>query len=160
MDIRLELLPLESLRLIEGGASGDGDVRFEEGALPPSFITSIAVKALEAGHEVLWSSYFLFVAGGSAVGSGGFRGVPINGRVEIGYGVAPSFQRQGIASQAVVQLVELAFGAPGVREVFAETSVANIASRRVVDKAGFRHIGQRDSQDDGLVDQWLIVKPL
>jgi hypothetical protein len=28
----------------------------------------------------------------------------------------------------------------------------------VVEKAGFTHIGQRESEDDGRVDQWLLSR--
>ena len=162
MEISLQLMSLDALREIEAGVEAVDGVRLEDGALPPTFITTMAIKELESGRDALWCSYFLFVdrEENRAVGSGGFRGTPQSGRVEIGYGVAPSCQGQGVATEAVNHLIELALGEPGVTEVFAETSVTNIASRRVVEKSGFKHIGQRESTDDGLVDQWLIVKPL
>jgi [ribosomal protein S5]-alanine N-acetyltransferase len=155
--ISLYLLKLHELRAISSD-QGVEDFELETGALPPVFITSTAIKDIEAGKKTLWHSYFLFLRGVIAVGSGGFRGAPKDGRVEIGYGVAESQRRKGVATEAANLLVNLAFEQPGVNEVFAETSVANTPSRRVVEKAGFQHIGQRDTEDDGLVDQWLITR--
>ena len=130
-----------------------------EGALPPDFIITAAVSALEMGDAQLWCSFFVFIDANlnEAVGSGGFRGLPNGGRVEIGYGVAECYRGRGYATLAVRQLVDLAMADPEVHEVFAETAVTNPASRRVVEKAGFRHVGQRDTTSDGLVDQWLTT---
>jgi RimJ/RimL family protein N-acetyltransferase len=55
-------------------------------------------------------------------------------------------------------MVEQAMLRPEIDEVYAETSVDNIASRRVVEKVGFTHIGQRESEHDGRVDQWLFSR--
>jgi len=100
----------------------------------------------------------LFVEASSqvAVGTGGFKGEPVAGRVEVGYGVAESHRRKGVATEAICQLVGIALQQPGVTEVYAETSVENLPSRRVVQRVGFLHIGRRMSDSDGLVDQWLF----
>jgi len=158
MSISLYLLQIDQLREIDAGVSEVGGFRLEDGALPPSFIINTAIADLESGLAPLWCSFFLFVneKEGHAVGSGGFRGVPTNGRVEIGYGVAPTQRGKGAATAATLVMVSQAFAHAGVAEVFAETSVDNVPSRRVVEKAGFQHVGRRESQSDGLVDQWLI----
>jgi RimJ/RimL family protein N-acetyltransferase len=52
-------------------------------------------------------------------------------------------------------LLQLAFAEPGVLEVCAETALDNPASRRVVERLGFRCFGQRPTKDDGIVDRWL-----
>ncbi|TSA10300.1 MAG: N-acetyltransferase [Betaproteobacteria bacterium] len=110
--------------------------------------------------EPLWNSFFLFVIEQPtrAIGSGGFRGSPRAGRVEIGYNVAAKFQRQGVATAAVLMLIDRAFASAEVGEVFAETSIANAASRRVVEKAGFLRVGPRMSAEDGEMDQWLYTR--
>jgi ribosomal-protein-alanine N-acetyltransferase len=151
-EITLRLLSLSDLSEL-----GEGEMVIAPGALPPSFITEKAVEDLAAGLNPVWNSYFLFIDfDGVAVGSGGFRGDPIDGRVEIGYGVAPLHQGRGIGTQAADLLVSQAFQFLEVAEVFAESSVVNPASRRVLEKAGFQHIGQRDTEsEDGLVDRWL-----
>jgi RimJ/RimL family protein N-acetyltransferase len=108
----------------------------------------------------LWFSPFLFVEGTlpRAVGSGGFKGAPMNGRVAIGYGVAGECRGRGIATEAVTRLAGVAFCQPNVVEVFAETAMDNGPSQRVVEKVGFRRTGQRDAGEDGVVYQWLLVR--
>jgi len=157
MPIALSLVSRAVLSALQkGGRSIDGLV-IEEGAPPPSFIIDSALSDLEAGRHLLWSSFFFFVEEpGRAIGAGGFRGAPHRGRVEIGYHVAPAYQGQGVATAAAALLVRTAFSQPGVTEVFAESAVDNVASRRVLEKVGFIHIGQRMSADDGLLDQWLM----
>jgi len=81
-----------------------------------------------------------------------------DGRVEIGYGVAEQFRGRGFATAAVRKRGRLALAAPGVVEVYAETAVGNASSRRIVEKAGFLHIGRSETKDDGIVDQWLLFR--
>jgi RimJ/RimL family protein N-acetyltransferase len=71
------------------------------------------------------------------VASGGFKGPPKEGSVEIGYSVLPQFQRQGYASEMVGALVLWAMSQQGVGRVVAETEWANPASARVLTKVGF-----------------------
>lgn len=90
------------------------------------------------------------------VGSASFKGHPVAGRVELGYGVADQHQDRGIATDAVSQLLCIAFSEPDVVEVYAETATTNQPSRRVLEKAGFHNIGRRETADDGLVDRWWL----
>ena len=155
--VQLELPQLEALRTDPTRLNG---VPVVSGALPPQFILDGAASALKEGNPPLWFSPFLFVEGSlpQAVGSGGFKGAPVNGRVEIGYGVAEEYRGRGIATKAVTELASVAFCQSNVVEVFAETAVENGPSQRVVEKAGFRHKGQRDTGEDGVVYQWLLVR--
>ena len=75
-------------------------------------------------------------------GSGGFKG-PANdaGMVEIGYSILPQFQGLGFASEMVIALTGWAETKPEVNCVEAETAHDNIASQRVLLKAGFSEIG-------------------
>lgn len=75
------------------------------------------------------------------IGTAGFKGRPLdNGTVELGYGVAPAYQGQGYATEAVCGLVAWAFTSPQVRRVFADSLPENTASARVLIKAGFRSL--------------------
>ena len=71
------------------------------------------------------------------VGSGGFRGPPQVGQVEIGYGTLEIFHRQGYATEAVRALCDHAFHDPRVRTIIADTDATNIASQRVLTHCGF-----------------------
>jgi RimJ/RimL family protein N-acetyltransferase len=80
------------------------------------------------------------LADGRAVGGIGFKGRPVDGRVEIGYGLAPSARGHGYAAEAVVALLEMASD-HGLSRVIADTTVDNIASQRTLIRAGFHFVG-------------------
>jgi RimJ/RimL family protein N-acetyltransferase len=126
-----------------------------EDALPAS---NVLRRLLESNSE--WTVPRLFVDDQLrvVVGSGGFKRAPANRRVEIGYGVAPRCRGKEIATEAVRLLVAEAFRSRDVEEVTAETSVTNLASRRVLEKLGFICVGQRDDIEDGRLDCWVLKK--
>ena len=61
-------------------------------------------------------------------------------RPELGYRLRPEHWGRGLASTVSIQLVDWAFAVLGVDTVRAETMAVNLASRRVMAKAGLRHI--------------------
>ncbi len=69
--------------------------------------------------------------------SGGFKGPPEDGTVEIGYSVLPRFQGQGYAAEMVRALIDWAFAQPGVQRIIAETTEENTASVRMLRRLGF-----------------------
>jgi ribosomal-protein-alanine N-acetyltransferase len=71
------------------------------------------------------------------VGWGGFKGPPRDGVVEVGYAIAPSWERRGIATAAVGELLSDAYAAPDVRSVIAHTLPELGPSVRVLGKSGF-----------------------
>ena len=148
--------PADLARLL-AGQKRIGRYEIVDGALPPEFILQAALDVVDDDEALRWLAPDLFVSveEGLVVGSGGFKGRPKDGAVEIGYGVAPSARGQGFATRAVQLLVRRAFEAPGITRVCAETAVVNLPSRRVVEKAGFSHVGRRDTADDGTVDCWV-----
>jgi [ribosomal protein S5]-alanine N-acetyltransferase len=75
---------------------------------------------------------------GLAVGGIGFAGPPDHGEVEVGYGIVPSRQGRGYATEAVQAMVAVAWAEPAVTAVLAGTDPGNVASQRVLAKAGFR----------------------
>jgi ribosomal-protein-alanine N-acetyltransferase len=104
-----------------------------------------------------WSHGFFLVHRGAraAIGSAGFKGPPDStGTVEIAYGVAPSFQGHGYATEAAAALVAFAYSTGLVKFVRAHTLPAHNASTRVLAKCGFRHVGDFDDPDDGPVWRW------
>lgn len=76
-------------------------------------------------------------ADGTVVGGIGFRGPPKDGVAEIGYGIVPSRQGRGYATEAVNAVLLLAWEQPETNTVIAHTEIANLASQRVLGKAGF-----------------------
>jgi [ribosomal protein S5]-alanine N-acetyltransferase len=75
---------------------------------------------------------------GLAVGGIGFSGPPDRGEVELGYGIVPSRQGRGYATEAVHAMTALAWAHPAVNAVLAGTDPGNVASQKVLAKAGFR----------------------
>lgn len=81
------------------------------------------------------------------IGGCGFMGPPDDtGLVEVGYGLAPSQQRMGLATEAVNGLVSQAWQDPLVRGVFALTDPDNLPSQNVLVRAGFRQVGSTGDQ--------------
>jgi RimJ/RimL family protein N-acetyltransferase len=104
-----------------------------------------------------WRHGFFVVhrEGGSVIGSAGFKGPPDStGTVEIAYGIVPSFEGRGCATEAAAALVDFAFASGQVRTVRAHTLPEANASTRVLLKCGFRHIGTVVDPDDGPVWRW------
>jgi len=90
-----------------------------------------------------------------AIGAAGFKGPPDEaGTVEIAYGVAPSCEGQGYATEAATALVAFAFTSGLVELVRAHTLPEANASTRVLSKCGFRHVGEVIDPDDGPVWRW------
>jgi len=74
---------------------------------------------------------------GRAVGGIGFKGQPIDGSAEIGYGLAPSARGHGYAAEALSALLIVA-AEQRVSRVIADTKLDNIASQHTLIRAGFQ----------------------
>ncbi|MFD0784206.1 GNAT family N-acetyltransferase [Micromonospora azadirachtae] len=79
-------------------------------------------------------------ADGKAIGGIGFKGQPVDGCVEVGYGLAPSARGHGYAAEALVALLNVAAD-HGLTRVVADTTGDNVASQRTLERAGFRRAG-------------------
>ena len=81
------------------------------------------------------------------VGGAGFFGPPDgDGRTELGYGVVPSRRGRGYATEAVRELLRFGLAAPSVVELFAGVELANVASVKVLEKAGLRRVGENEKE--------------
>jgi len=93
---------------------------------------------------------------GDVIGMGGFAGPPENGMVEIAYAVDEACRGKGYATEIAQALVEYAFASDKVNVVCAHTLPDGVASKRVLAKCGFRHVGEIDHPEDGLI--WRFEK--
>ena len=103
-----------------------------------------ALTQLGEVFEQSWSFWYLLTSDDPAelVGICGFKGRPDeSGSVEIGYSMLSSYQRRGLATEAVARLVGWAFSHQNVKEVCAETLPHLIQSIRVLEKNGFQFTG-------------------
>lgn len=80
---------------------------------------------------------------GDRIGCCGFRYVEdryhdFQGRVEVGFMLAPRYWGQGYASEAVKICLQAGFTVYRFAEILATTSLKNIASQRLLTRAGFK----------------------
>lgn len=82
---------------------------------------------------------FAVTADGNTVGSVGvFRQANIHCRTaELGYYISESYWGKGIMTEAVRQVCEYVFSHSDILRIYAEPFVRNVASCRVLEKAGF-----------------------
>jgi RimJ/RimL family protein N-acetyltransferase len=76
--------------------------------------------------------------------------------IKVGYTVSPVHQRNGFATEAVRALVDYAFGVLDAEVVRAFADAGNLASRRVMEKAGLSLAETFEYPDEDGV--WLIVR--
>ena len=76
------------------------------------------------------------------VGSAGFKGLPKDGTVEIGYSILEAHQRKGYGTEASRALVHWAFQHPEVETVIAHTLPELRPSIRVMENCGMSFAGE------------------
>ncbi len=102
--------------------------------------------SLREQHPTLEAWQFLMVnAFNVIVGDIGAKALPINGSLEVGYGVAESQRGQGHAGQALDAFLQHC-ASKGVHQVTAECSSQNVPSVRVLERALFTVSGERESE--------------
>ena len=99
--------------------------------------------AAEADSERFGVWAIVESASQTVIGDAGFMGPPGPDRsLEIGFSLVPDRRRKGYAGEAVRALVPWALRQPGVSAVDARCDPANVASVRVLERAGFSLIGE------------------
>jgi len=163
---RLDLVPLTAAQLEACLADQATAERALGVPLCPDTVTepareAIRVKLLRLAEappaELPWHTYFLMLLREEGVGVGliGFKGRPTaQGLVEVGYGIAEAYRNRGCTTEALQALIAWAFTQPGCTTVFADTDIANVASQRVLAKAGLRRCGEAHG-----MYLWRLDKP-
>lgn len=108
----------------------------------PLFVARYEQRGSSGPWYLGW--YGVLHADGRAIlcGSVGFKGAPtLTGMVEIGYSVLSPFQMRGIATEMVIGASQWALAQPAVSAVEADVCPENLASLRVLGKAGFAAYG-------------------
>jgi RimJ/RimL family protein N-acetyltransferase len=115
------------------------------------------LRSAAGGEPDPWE-YGFFLAErsrGEIIGTAGFKGPPdADGMVEIAYGVVPSVEGRGYATEAAGALVRFAAADERVRLIRAHTLPELNASTRVLRKCGFAHLGEVIDSEDGPVWRW------
>ncbi len=106
-------------------------------------------RAVLAEQEAGIGAFYVLVAGDDSV-LGRFNLVfAEDGAAELGYRVAQHMAGRGVATAAVRELCRLAVARHGLRTLRAATSRENVASQKVLFKAGFVPTGPADPADLG-----------
>jgi len=101
----------------------------------------------ESADAVGWYGWYAVLrpldgGGRMLIGAGGYFGPPgADGVVEVGYSIAPEFERRAFATEMVEALVSRALRVAGVVRVIAHTKAANTGSIRVLERCGFTPAG-------------------
>jgi len=104
-------------------------------------------------ESVGWYSWYAIQRASPAcpsvlIGAGGYFGPPDEtGAVEIGFSVMPGWQGLGYATEIAGALIEHAFADMRVKTVIAHAACGNVASRKILEKCGFREV-ERDENPD------------
>ncbi|MFE0626038.1 GNAT family N-acetyltransferase [Streptomyces sp. NPDC058864] len=144
-----EQLPEEAAQLADGKPAG---LAWIDGGPGEGTIIAAGMATIAAAAGVFAPGWGLFVIqrsdDGLALGGIGFHGPPsaVDGLVEIGYDLSESARGAGWATDAVLVLSRWALSRPEVRTVLATTDPGNRASQRVLERAGFGRIADRDAQ--------------
>jgi RimJ/RimL family protein N-acetyltransferase len=116
-------------------------------------LAGLQLSRFEADCHEPWSASWLIVVDGIIAGTIGFKGSPSpENTAEIGYGVVRSQWGRGVASSAVAQLLDIVAGRS--LDLYAETTVQNLASQAVLRKSGFATVGERRDAHDGDLLVW------
>ncbi len=130
--------------IAEGVLAGGPITRtFEMGALHDRIpqAMDIAIRDIDSGAAAILPAVWLIVrrADERVLGDLGTHGPPDSkGCVEIGYSLAPSTRGQGLGTAAVAAFIQRLAAVPGIRRLTAVTGVENTASRRLLERQGFR----------------------
>ncbi|KQY93952.1 acetyltransferase [Caulobacter sp. Root1455] len=136
------------------GQSPEGLTVAEGGIETPEVLAMLRGLSAEVG-ESFEPNAWLIVEGGEVVGLTSLVRTPYVGdTVMIGYGVAASRRRRGIATRAVAEVLAWARADFRVSTVTAETAVDNAASQRVLEANGFERAGERTDEEDGALFCW------
>jgi len=138
------------------GEAPDGLTLAEGGVETPEMLAMLRGLSAEVG-ETFEPNAWLIVEDGEVAGLTSLVRTPYVGdTVMIGYGVAASRRRRGIATRAVADLLAWARSDHRVTTVTAETAIHNAASQRVLEANGFARSGEREDEDDGPLFCWSV----
>jgi RimJ/RimL family protein N-acetyltransferase len=135
-------MPWDAVRAISAGSRLDdwaADYPSEGDVIIAGLLQEVGPAAADPADQSWGHRQVVERASGLVVGGIGFFGPPReSGEVEIGYGIVPSRQGRGLATEALLTMLTMAWADPRVTAVVAGTDPGNAASQRVLEKAGFR----------------------
>jgi RimJ/RimL family protein N-acetyltransferase len=135
--LTLRLMTLDQARAIANGERRDA---WAEG-YPIDDERDVARLLLASGHEQIEAIGIRQIVDretGLVTGGIGFFGGPDDdGVINVGYGVAPEARNRGYAAEALAAVLDVVRADARITRVHADTTIDNVASVRVLEKAGF-----------------------
>jgi len=147
----VDLIPLSADALLSLAGGGTADVGGVPLTWPADDLRVLGYRRQALLSDAGSAPYLLHVVleDGRVVARIGCHEGPRDGVVEIGYGVAPTHRRQGLATAMVSQFLDW-LALHGVSTVRASVSPGNTASRALLDRFGFVEVGSHMDEEDGL----------
>ena len=105
------------------------------------------------GYHPPWICYYAKLDN-QLVGAAGFKGRPVNNKIEIAYGTFPDFMNRGIGTLICHHLVLLARRTDASVVITARTLPEHNYSTKILQKNNFKLIGNVWDKDDGDVWEW------
>lgn len=145
---------------LAAGLWGDAEVtRFLGGPFSQAKIAKRLEREIELvrEHNVQYWPIFLLDTG-EHVGCGGLRPCRVQEQVyELGFHLRPKYWRRGIAEEAARAVIGFAFESLGIRTLFAGHHPENGASRRILEKLGFRYVGEEIYAGTGMLEPTYLL---
>ena len=108
------------------------------------------------GFQMPWIGYYAKI-NDNIVGSGAYKGPPVDGKVEIAYSTFKPFRQKGVGAEICRQLVRLAYETDPSVVITARTLPEKNYSTRILEKNGFKLLGMVIDKDDGEVWEWRYI---
>jgi RimJ/RimL family protein N-acetyltransferase len=135
------------------------NIRFKENPECLSILNIYPDYYKKVGYNEPWIGYFVTVDGHEIIGSGGYKGQPKEGKVEIAYGTFKKYEGRGIGTEICRQLVLLSLQTDPDIRITARTLQDGYASMGILKKNGFECLGIVYDDEDGNVLEWEFKKP-
>lgn len=108
------------------------------------------------GYHFPWVGYFALEENESPVGTGGFKGAPINGKIEIAYSTFKGHEGKGNGTTICQKLVDIAQNHDTSIIISARTLPIDSPSCSILRKNGFINQGIILDPEDGEVFEWIF----
>jgi RimJ/RimL family protein N-acetyltransferase len=142
----LVLLEPEGARALTSGASENGHPWAAGYPLGSSLLLAEMTLAAAAHNRPLgpFGTYQVVRrADGHVIGDVGFVGPPdATGAVHVGCAITEDAREQGYATEALTAVLDWARTQSGLTCVLADTTRSNIASQKLLERAGLRRVGE------------------
>ena len=129
------------------------------GKLSPEDVHAKLLQEIETAETHGVQYWPIFLKSGEHVGCAGLRPYKPSEKVyELGFHLLPDYWGRGLASEAARGVMKYAFTALTATALFAGHNPNNKASRRLLEKLGFQHIGEEHYPPTGLLHPSYLLK--